>query len=125
VILFVLFFYLGLTSLDPLLKWNCHKLWNDGVWVWQRSTDRTHQSAPIATAKQTAASNQDILSQDIEAVVIKQTKKTQPSKETAKEEVKPKPKKIHNLQSTSDALSSILNGPKSNGKAKGGEGMTI
>jgi hypothetical protein len=44
-----------------------------------------------------AASNQDILSQDIEeAVVIKQ--KTQPSKETAKEEVKPKPKKIHNLQ---------------------------
>jgi gas vesicle protein len=59
--------------------------------VWQRSTDRTHQSAPIATAKQAAASNQDI-SQDIEeAVVINKTKK-QPSKETAKEEVKPKPK---------------------------------
>jgi hypothetical protein len=54
--------------------------------------------------------------------VIKQTKKTQPSKETAKEEVKQNPKKIRNLQSTSDALSSILNGPKSNGKAKGGEG---
>jgi hypothetical protein len=54
--------------------------------------------------------------------VIKQTKKTQPSKETAKEEVKPKPKKIRNNKSTSDALSSILNGPKSNGKAKGGEG---
>jgi hypothetical protein len=52
--------------------------------------NRQNQSAPIATAaKQTAASNQDILSQDIEeAVVINQ--KTQPSKETAKEEVKPK-----------------------------------
>jgi hypothetical protein len=60
---------------------NGHKLWNDGVWVWQRSTDRTHQSAPIATAaKQTAASNQDILSQDIEEAVIKQTKKTQPKR---------------------------------------------
>jgi hypothetical protein len=50
--------------------------------------------------------------------VIKQTKKTQPSKETAKR-LNQNPKKIRNLQSTSDALSSILNGPKSNGKAKG------
>jgi hypothetical protein len=58
----------------------------------------------------------------LKKLLLKQTKKTQPSKETAKEEVKPNPKKIHNLQSTSDALSSILNGPKSNGKAKGGEG---
>jgi hypothetical protein len=90
----------------------------------EHSTDRTIQSAPIATAaKQAAASNQDILSQDIEeAVVMKQTKKTQPSKRTAKEEVKPKPKKTTTFKSTSDALSSILNGPKSNGKAKGGEG---
>jgi hypothetical protein len=56
--------------------------------------NRQNPSICTATAaKQTAASNQDILSQDIEeAVVIKQTKKTQPSKETAKEEVKPKPK---------------------------------
>jgi hypothetical protein len=47
--------------------------------------------------KQTA-SNQDILSQDIEeAVVIKQTKKTQPSKETAKR-LNQNPKKIRNLQ---------------------------
>jgi hypothetical protein len=53
--------------------------------------------------------------------VIKQTKKKQPSKETAKEEVKPK-RKSTTFKSTSDALSSILNGPKSNGKAKGGEG---
>jgi hypothetical protein len=61
-------------------------------WVWQRSTDRTHQSAPIATAaKQTAASNQDILSQDIEeAVVIKQTKKTQPSKKRRRKRLKNK-----------------------------------
>jgi hypothetical protein len=69
---------LRLTSLDPLLKMELHKLLNDGVWVWQRSTDRTIQSAPIATAaKQAAASNQDILSQDIEeAVVINKPKNT-------------------------------------------------
>jgi hypothetical protein len=60
-------------------------------------------------------------SQDIEeAVVMKQTKKIQPSKQ--EREVKPNRKKTHNLKSTSDALSSILNGPKSDGKAKGGEG---
>jgi hypothetical protein len=44
------------------------------VWVWQRSTDRTHQSVPIATAK-SKASNQDILSQDIEEAVVIKTKK--------------------------------------------------
>jgi hypothetical protein len=59
VILFVLFFFLLLTSLDPPPE--------NGIAIgttefgWQRSTDRTHQSAPTA-AKQTAASNQDILS---------------------------------------------------------------
>jgi hypothetical protein len=36
---------------------------------------------------------------------MKQTKKIQPSKQ--EEEVKPNRKKTHNLQSTSDALSSI------------------
>jgi hypothetical protein len=107
VILFVLFFYLGLTSLDPPPE--------NGIAINFGTTEfgsgniqptEPVQSAPITTtAEQIAASNQDILSQDIEeAVVIKQTKKQQPSK------------------STSDALSSILNGPKLNGKAKGGEG---
>jgi hypothetical protein len=59
--------------------------------VWQRSTDRTHQSAPIATAaKQTAASNGYF--QDIEeAVVIKQNQNTT-FKRNGEEEVKPKPK---------------------------------
>ena len=83
------------------------------------------QSAPKATAaKEAAASNDDVLSQDIEeAVVIKEAKKIQPTKQTAKEEVKPKPKEIPKpSKSTSDALSSLINGPKSDGKAQGGEG---
>jgi outer membrane biosynthesis protein TonB len=126
VILFVLFFYLGLTSLDPPPE--------NGIAINFGTTEfgsgniqptEAIQSAPQATAaKQAASSNDNILSQDIEeAVVIKQTKKIQPSKETAKEEVKPKPKENPKpSKSTSDALSSILNGPKSDGKARGGQG---
>lgn len=126
VILFVLFFYLGLTSLDPPPE--------NGIAINFGTTDfgsgniqptEAIQSAPKATAtKEAAASNDDVLSQDIEeAVVIKEAKKIQPTKQTAKEEVKPKPKEIPKpSKSTSDALSSLINGPKSDGKAQGGEG---
>ena len=126
VILFVLFFYLGLTSLDPPPE--------NGIAVNFGTTEfgsgeiqptEAIQSAPKAeAAKEAAASNDDILSQDIEeAVVIKEAKKIQPTKQTAKEEVKPKPKENPKpSKSTSDALSSLINGPKSDGKAKGGEG---
>lgn len=127
VILFVLFFYLGLTSLDPPPE--------NGIAINFGTTDsgsgniqptEAIQSAPKTTAaKQATATDQDVLSQDIEeAVVMKKTKKTQPTKETAKEEeVKPKPKENPKpSKSTSDALSSLINGPKSDGKAKGGEG---
>jgi outer membrane biosynthesis protein TonB len=126
VILFVLFLYLGLTSLDPPPE--------NGIAINFGTTEfgsgdiqptEAIQSAPKTTAaKQATASNDDVLSQDVEeAVVMKQAKKVQPTKEVAKEEVKerakesPKPSK-----STTDALSSLINGPKSDGKAKGGEG---
>ena len=126
VILFVLFFYLGLTSLDPPPE--------NGIAVNFGTTEfgsgniqptEAIQSAPKAeAAKEAAASNDDVLSQDIEeAVVIKEAKKIQPTKQTAKEEVKPKPKENPKpSKSTSDALSSLINGPKSDGKAQGGEG---
>ena len=126
VILFVLFFYLGLTSLDPPPE--------NGIAINFGTTEfgsgniqptEAIQSAPKAeAAKEAAASNDDVLSQDIEeAVVIKEAKKIQPTKQTAKEEVKPKPKENPKpSKSTSDALSSLINGPKSDGKAQGGEG---
>lgn len=126
VILFILFFYLGLTSLDPPPE--------NGIAINFGTTEfgsgdiqptEAIQSAPKETAAQeTSSSDDDVLSQDIEeAVVIKETKKIQPTKETAKEIVKPKSKENPKpSQSTSDALSSILNGPKSDGKAQGGQG---
>ena len=126
VILFILFFYLGLTSLDPPPE--------NGIAINFGTTEfgsgniqptEAIQSAPKAVAaKEAAASNEEILSQDVEeAVVIKEAKKNKPTKEAAKEEVKPKPKEIPKpSKNTSDALSSLINGPKSDGKAQGGEG---
>ena len=78
VILFVLFFYLGLTSLDPPPE--------NGIAINFGTTEfgsgniqptEAIQSAPKAeAAKEAAASNDDVLSQDIEeAVVIKEAKK--------------------------------------------------
>jgi outer membrane biosynthesis protein TonB len=124
VIMFVLFFYLGLTSLDPPPE-NGIAI-NFGTTAFgsgEIQPTEAIQSAPKATAaKQAASSEDEILSQNIEeAVVMKQVKKEQSTKEIAKQEVKPKesPKPS---KSTSDALSSLINGPKSDGKAKGGEG---
>jgi outer membrane biosynthesis protein TonB len=126
VILFALFFYLGLTSLDPppengiAINFGTTEFGSGNI----QPTDPI-QSAPQPTAAKSAASSEDeILSQDIEeAVVIKAVKKAQPTKQVATEEVKPKPKENPKpSQSTSDALSSLINGPKSDGKAKGGEG---
>ena len=126
VILFVLFFYLGLTSLDPPQE--------NGIAINFGTTEfgsgdiqptETIQSAPQPTAAKAAASSEDeVLSQDIEeAVVIKEVKKAKPTKQVATEEVKPKPKENPKpSKSTSDALSSLINGPKSDGKAQGGEG---
>lgn len=126
VILFILFFYLGLTSLDPppengiAINFGTTKFGSGNI-----QPTEAIQSAPKATlAKEAASSNDEILSQNIEeAVVIKETKKIQAAKETAKEEVKLKPKESPKpSKSTSDALSSLINGPKSEGKAQGGQG---
>ncbi|GEC72372.1 outer membrane transport energization protein TonB [Flavobacterium flevense] len=126
VILFVLFFYLGLTSLDPppengiAINFGTTEFGNGDI-----QPTEAIQSAPKATAaKQATASNDDVLSQDIEeAVVMKEAKKIKPTKEVAKEEVKEKPKENPKpSKSTTDALSSLINGPKSDGTAKGGEG---
>jgi outer membrane biosynthesis protein TonB len=124
VIMFVLFFYLGLTSLDPPPE--------NGIAINFGTTEfgsgdiqptEAIQSAPKATAaKQSASSEDEVLSQDIEeAVVMKQIKKAEPTKEIAKQEVKQKESQKPS-KSTSDALSSLINGPKSDGKTKGGQG---
>ncbi|MGO4771091.1 energy transducer TonB [Flavobacterium sp. W22_SRS_FK3] len=126
VIMFLLFFYLGLTYMDPPPE--------NGIAINFGTTEvgsgniqptEAIQSAPKPTNSQpTAASDDEVLSQDIEeAVVMKETKKEKPTKTTSKEEAKPKAAESPKpSKSTSDALSSFINGPKSDGKATGGEG---
>lgn len=126
VIMFLLFFYLGLTYMDPPPE--------NGIAINFGTTDvgsgdiqptEAIQSAPKPTTSQPTVDSEDqVMSQDIvEAVVMKESKKEKTAKSIAKEEVKPKvvesPKPS---KSTSDALSNLLNGPKSDGKASGGEG---
>lgn len=129
VVLFFMFFYLGLTSLDPPPE--------NGIAVNFGTTNAGSgevqptepvQSAPIATAsKPIEAIADDVLSQDVEdAVVLKESKKKQLTKSDSKEFEKAKPiETAKPSRSTSDALSSILNGPKSDGKAIGGQGNDI
>ncbi len=126
VILLILFFYLGLTSLDPPPE--------NGIAINFGTTEfgsgeiqpkEAIQSAPTPTAaKPSRTSDDDVISQEMEdAIVMKKAKKVIPTKEEAKEEVKQKPVESPKpSKSTTDALSSLINGPKSDGKAKGGEG---
>ncbi len=125
-ILLLLFLFLGLTYLDPPPE--------NGIAINFGTTEtgmgdvqptEAIQSAPQPIkSSPSSASNDEVLSQDIEdAVVLKESKKKQPTKEVSKEEPKPKPaEKPQPSKNTTDALSSLLNGPKSDGKAKGGEG---
>lgn len=127
VILFFMFFYLGLTSLDPPPE--------NGIAINFGTSDtgsgEIQPLEPIATSPQTetstpttAASQEEVLTQESEeALVIKNNKKKTPEKETSKETSKVKP--IENpkpSKSTTDALSSLINGPKNTGKTSGGEG---
>ncbi|MBT0607495.1 energy transducer TonB [Aequorivita echinoideorum] len=132
VLLLILLFFVGMKYLDPPLE--------QGIAVNFGTTDtgsgNIQPTEKIQSAPQKATSEpisqpkadikEEVVTQETEdAPVIKNEKpvkeqKETPVKEEPKKEVKkpdPKPDK-----STTDALSSILNGPKSDGSAKGGEG---
>lgn len=132
VIILILLFYVGMKYMDPPLE--------QGIAVNFGTTDTGSgniqptekiQSAPQKTTAQPVSQpkseiREEVVTQDNEdAPVIKKEKPKKeqtetPVKEQPKKEVKkpdPKPDKA-----TTDALSSILNGPKSDGTAKGGEG---
>ena len=126
IILLLLCIFFGLTYLDPPTE--------NGIAINFGNTEfgsgdnqaslETVQSSPQPTASAAStAADEDVTTQDIEdAPVI--TKSEKPSKAVttttvpkAKPVEAPKPSK-----NTTDALSSILNGPKSEGTSKSGEG---
>ena len=124
VILFLLFTFLGLTYMDPPPE--------NGIAVNFGTSDvgqgDIQPTKPIESAPQTSQAqpettqDEEILTNDSDSPVVIQPKKTTPKpiKPTeTKPEVKPNPKPS---QQTNNALSSILNGPKSEGEANGGHG---
>jgi hypothetical protein len=91
----------------------------------ETNTTETVKTAPQPTEStpQPTPTKEEVLTQESEdAAVIKATKKPEPTKEV-KKEVQPKkvePQKPS--QKTTDALSSLLNGTKNDGKATDGDG---
>ena len=136
VIILILLFYVGMTYLDPPLE--------QGIAVNFGTTDtgsgniqptETIKSAPkqaeaVPETQPKSEIKEDVVTQDNEdAPVIKKEEPKKQQNETPKK-VEPKkdpPKKPDPKpdKSTSDALSSLINGPKSDGTAKGGEGNDI
>ena len=136
VVLLLLFlvslFYFGLTYLDPPPE--------NGIAVNFGTTDfgkgDKQPNEPIKTApKETSPEpvpvtkseiKEEVITQDSEdAPVIKKEEKKEVAMETPKVEPKKEiPKKVAPKpdKSTTDALSSLINGPKNNGKADGSEG---
>lgn len=132
VIILILLFYVGMKYMDPPLE--------QGIAVNFGTTDTGSgniqptekiQSAPQKTTAQPVSQpkseiKEEVVTQDNEDAPV--IKKEKPKKEQTETQVKEQPKKEVKKpdpkpdKATTDALSSILNGPKSDGTAKGGEG---
>ncbi|MCH9660720.1 MAG: energy transducer TonB, partial [Bacteroidetes bacterium] len=133
VILLILMLLFGFTYLDPPPE--------NGIAVNFGTTDtgrgKIQPTEPIKTApKQTTPEpvpqtkteiKEEVVTQDTEdaPVIKKEETKKEEIKETPKEEPKKvEPKKVEPKpdKSTTDALSSLINGPKKEGASQGGEG---
>lgn len=132
VIILILLFYVGMKYLDPPLEqgiainFGTTDTGSGNIQPTEKIQSAPQKATPEQVSQPKAEIKEDVVTQENEeAPVIKKEKPKKeqtetPVKEQLKKEVKkpdPKPDK-----STTDALSSILNGPKSDGTAKGGEG---
>lgn len=124
VIILILCFFLGMTYMDPPPE--------NGIAINFGTTEfgsgDIQPTEPIASAPQAVQAEaqptpvtDEVATQDVaDAPVIAKEK---PTEKTPKEVTKPKEKPAPTpSQSTTDALNSLLNGPKSDGKATGGQG---
>jgi hypothetical protein len=89
----------------------------------EKYTDRSYSICAKTNSAAAAATDDDVISQDTEDAVIRRRPKIAADKGNNKEEVKPKPKERKSKPSkTARCIISLINGPKSDGKAAGGEG---
>ncbi|MEM0518111.1 energy transducer TonB [Aequorivita flava] len=132
VIILILLFYVGMKYMDPPLEqgiavnFGTTETGSGAVQPTEKIQSEPQRATSEPVTQPKTDIKEEVVTQETEdAPVIKkeQPKKEQtvtPVKEQPKKEVKkpdPKPDK-----STTDALASILNGPKSDGTATGGEG---
>lgn len=128
----LLLFFVGMRYLDPPIEqgiavnFGTSDVGSGHIQPTEKIESAPQKTTPTPVSQPKSDIKEEMVSQDNEdAPVIKKEKPKKeqteaPITEKPKEEVKkadPKPDK-----STTDALSSILNGPKSDGTAKGGEG---
>lgn len=132
VIILILLFYIGFTYLDPppengiAVNFGTTETGSGNIQPLEKIKSAPKQETPPPVEQPKSEIKEDVVTQDSEdAPVIKK-------EETKKEQVTP-PKKVEPKKpvkkpdptpdkSTSDALSSLINGPKSDGTAKGSEG---
>ncbi|AXG74923.1 energy transducer TonB [Flavobacterium arcticum] len=127
-VLLLLCLFLGMSFMDPPPE--------NGIAINFGTTDMgmgdIQPTEPIKSAPQPAESTptdptpavDDVLTQDVDDAPVITKEKPKEEKKPKEEPVKPKPEPTPPTpsKSTTDALSSILNGPKSDGKEEGGQG---
>ncbi len=138
VLVLLLLFFFGLNYLDPpiesgiAINFGTSDVGSGNIQPTQAIKSAPRNTSPEPVPQKTTEIKEEVVTQEIEEAPVV---KNEPKKETKKpltEEVKEKPKEqpVKEVKkpdpkpdkSTTDALSSILNGPKSDGTAKGGEG---
>ena len=130
VIILILLFYVGMKYLDPPLEqgiainFGTTVTGSGKIQPTEKIQSAPQKTTPEPVSQPKAEIKEEVVTQDNEdAPVIKkekpkmEQKETSPKEQPKKEVKKPDPKPD---KSTTDALSSILNGPKSDGTAKGG-----
>jgi outer membrane biosynthesis protein TonB len=136
VMILLLLFYVGLTYLDPppengiAVNFGTMDAGSENVQPKEKIKTAPKQTTPEPVKAQKAEIKEEVVSQDTEeAPVIKKEEKKDVIKEVVKVVSKKEPKKEVKKkpdpkpdQSTSDALSSLINGPKYDGVDKAGEG---
>jgi outer membrane biosynthesis protein TonB len=125
-ILLLLFFKYGLSYMDPPPENGIAiNFGNTDFGSGETNTTETVKTAPQpseSTPQPTPTAEEVITQESVDAAVIKATKKPVPTKEV-KKEVQPKKVEAQKpSQKTTDALSSLLNGSKNDGKATDGDG---
>ena len=133
VLLLILLFVVGLTYLDPppeegiAVNFGTTETGSGNIQPTAPIKSAPQETTPPPTSQPKTEIKEDVVTQDNEdAPVIKKEKKIEPKKETPKKEEPkketPKPVEKTPDKTTKSALESLINGPKSDGTAKGSEG---